>query len=272
MLTMSKPSLDRPFEPGEQDRRAARVAGSEHAHARQLALRRERADDPGAGRAVAAEVAAVVVGDVDLVALLRHGRPSAAPRRPADGRARCRCRGRRRAPPRPVAPPKRPLAGDALGPRRGEVDRFARRGGQAPGGKLLVGLVREHCHGPILRIASARGRDRNRRAARRALPQRRPGGLERARRALLAVRLRDLRAGLPAAARGRGGRLPGGLRARLPASRPAAERRRDPAVDRAAHPPALHRPAPELRPEGPASSTTSTRAASTRRSRGSTTR
>ena len=49
--------LDRPLEPGEQHRRAAGVAGAEHADARQLALGRERADDPGARGAVAAEVA-----------------------------------------------------------------------------------------------------------------------------------------------------------------------------------------------------------------------
>ena len=41
----------------------------------------------------------------------------------------------------------------------------------------------------------------------------------------------------------RRGRLPGGLRPGLPASRPAAVGRGDPAVDRAAHAAALHRPA-----------------------------
>ena len=55
-----------------------------------------------------------------------------------------------------------------------------------------------------------------------------------------------------AAARRRG-RLPGGLRPRLRASRAAAQRRGDPALDRPADAAALHRPAAERRPRGHAS-------------------
>ena len=65
--------------------------------------------------------------------------------------------------------------------------------------------------------------------------------LERARRALLAIRLRDLRSGLPAQRRGRRGRVPGRLHAGLHASRHAARRLCAPAVDRAAHAPAVPR-------------------------------
>ena len=65
----------------------------------------------------------------------------------------------------------------------------------------------------------------HRRRARRALPRRRRGGVGGARRALLALRLRDRRAGLPPVRAGRRGRLPGGLRADVRAARPAARRR-----------------------------------------------
>ena len=134
---------DRPFEAGEQHRRAARVAGSEHAHARQLALRCEQSDDPGARRAVTAEIAAVVVRDGDLVAFLRDGDRALhgpdermveldAAVEHAHAHARSGC----------VA--ERPLAVHALRPKRREVDRLARRGGKAPGWEVLVRFVSEH--------------------------------------------------------------------------------------------------------------------------------
>ena len=61
--------LDGPAETAEQRGPAAREAGAEHADARDLAARRERANDPGARRSVAAEVALFVLRDLDLVAL-----------------------------------------------------------------------------------------------------------------------------------------------------------------------------------------------------------
>ena len=65
--------LDRPLEPGEEDRRAAGVAGAEDANARELALRREQANDPRARGAVSAEISSIVVSDRDLVAFLCDG-------------------------------------------------------------------------------------------------------------------------------------------------------------------------------------------------------
>ena len=139
---MSKPSSIAHSRP-EQHRCTARVAGSEHPDADELALRSEQPNDPGARRAVAAEVAAVVVRDGDLVALLRDGDRALhgsdqrmveldAAVEDAHAYPRTRC----------VA--ERPLAVDTLGPQRGEVDRVAGGGGKAPGGKLLVRLVRKH--------------------------------------------------------------------------------------------------------------------------------
>ena len=63
MLITSKPCSTAQRRPAEQDVPAAGEAGAEHADARELAVRRERADDPGAGRPVAAEVALRVLGD-----------------------------------------------------------------------------------------------------------------------------------------------------------------------------------------------------------------
>ena len=84
----------------------------------------------------------------------------------------------------------------------------------------------------------------HRRRARRTLPRRRRGRLGRARRALLPLRLRDRRPGLPPVGAGRRGRLPGGLRAHVRAARPAARRRGRQAVARAAHAEPLRRPPP----------------------------
>ena len=61
--------LDRPAQALEQHRAAALEAGAEHARAVEVALGREAADDPGAGGAVAAEVAFGVVHALDLVVL-----------------------------------------------------------------------------------------------------------------------------------------------------------------------------------------------------------
>ena len=68
------------------------------------------------------------------------------------------------------------------------------------------------------------------------------GGVERARRALLPLRLGDRHAGVPAPAARRRGRLPGRLRAGLRATRHAPLRRCDPALDRAADAQLLPRP------------------------------
>ena len=79
------------------------------------------------------------------------------------------------------------------------------------------------------------------RAARRPLPRRRPGGMGGARRALLALRLRDLDAGVPVPGARRRGHLSGGLCEGLRAARFAPQRRGDPALDRPAHPACLCR-------------------------------
>ncbi len=81
------------------------------------------------------------------------------------------------------------------------------------------------------------------RPARRGLPCRRPGGMERARRALLTLRLRDRDAGVPALRARRRGRLPGRVREDLRAPRFAPRRRCDPALDRPADAQLLPRPA-----------------------------
>ena len=61
--------LDRPAKAAEQGHAAAGEAGAEHSDAEEAALRRQRADDPGAGGAVAAEVALGVVDDRHFVFL-----------------------------------------------------------------------------------------------------------------------------------------------------------------------------------------------------------
>src|SRR5581483_6935400 len=91
------------------------------------------------------------------------------------------------------------------------------------------------------------GRDVPGRAPGRALPGRRRRRVERARRAVFAVRLRDLLAGVPAPGPRRRGRLPGGLPPHLRPPRNAARPRCPAALDRAAHAPRLPRP-PGLRP------------------------
>ena len=73
------------------------------------------------------------------------------------------------------------------------------------------------------------------------VPGRRSGRLERARRALLAVRLRDRRSGLPTERRGCRGRLPGCLHADLHAPRQPPGRLRATTLDRPAHTPPLPR-------------------------------
>ena len=81
-------------------------AGAEHAHRVDLRLGRDRANHAGAGRAVAAEIALqVLLGDRVAVLVERDRRRRRRARRPADGLARRRCRGRRPSRPRPVAPP-----------------------------------------------------------------------------------------------------------------------------------------------------------------------
>ena len=59
--------LDGPAKPGEEHAAAAGEPRPEHANADELAVRSKRADDPRAGRPVAAEVALEVVGDDGLV-------------------------------------------------------------------------------------------------------------------------------------------------------------------------------------------------------------
>ena len=111
--------------------------------------------------------------------------------------------------------------------------------------ELLVAAARRHSRlifPSRSRIVRSDGRRANRCPARLALPCRRPGRLERARRALLALRLRHLHPGIPPESRRRRRRVPGRLRARVRAPRPAPERRGRAAVDRAAHATAVHRP------------------------------
>ena len=102
----------------------------------------ERADDPCARRAVAAQVAGVVVGDRDLVAVARDrdGTLDGADERmveldaaveDADAYAL------------PVRAAPGPLARHALRPRRRQRDRLVRAGGEAPRGKVVVVLVRD---------------------------------------------------------------------------------------------------------------------------------
>ena len=100
-----------------------------------------------------------------------------------------------------------------------------------------------------------------------ALPCRRSRRLERARRAVLPLRVRDLHAGLPADSGRRGGRLPGGVHARLHPARLPARRQRAAAVDRAADAPPVPRLDRRLgsHPAGePTSSRTTASAPSTR--------
>ena len=71
--------------------------------------------------------------------------------------------------------------------------------------------------------------------------------MERARRTLLALRVRDRCARLPALGERRRGRLPGRLRADVRTARLAPRRRRDQAMARAAHAECLRRPAARRR-------------------------
>ena len=80
----------------------------------------------------------------------------------------------------------------------------------------------------------------------------RPRRLERARRELLALRLRDRLAGLPAPGRRRRGRVPGGLPPRLRPARHAAQPGGAPPLDRPADAARLPRPARGGRREEPA--------------------
>ena len=78
---------------------------AENADAVQPAGGRERADDPGARRAVAADVAELVGDDRDLLSVEARRRPRSRFRRRAGGRRRRRCRGCRRRRPRRSHPP-----------------------------------------------------------------------------------------------------------------------------------------------------------------------
>src|SRR6185437_2548796 len=64
--------LDRPAQALDEHRAAADEALAEDADAGELALRRDLADDPGAGGAVAADIPHGVRRDHDLVVLDRH--------------------------------------------------------------------------------------------------------------------------------------------------------------------------------------------------------
>ena len=66
--------LDGVTEPGEDQVARAFRARPEDAHAVEPAVRRERANDPGAGGAVTADVAQLVLDDSDLVVLADDGR------------------------------------------------------------------------------------------------------------------------------------------------------------------------------------------------------
>ena len=131
---------DRPLEPGDHHRSAARIAGSQDADADELALRSERSDDPGACGPVAAEVAGVVVGDRDLVAVARdrdralhdaHQRMVELD--PAVEHADARAGAGRAA--------EGPLARDPFGEGEGDPDRLAGSSREAPGGKVFLRLV-----------------------------------------------------------------------------------------------------------------------------------
>ena len=134
-----EPLLDRPGQPVQHGLAAALVAGAEDADARQLDVGRERAHDPGAGRAVPAEVALVVVDDLQLALLVAQDRDrvvDAADERMVDARCRCRgCRpGRRRRSSRPTPTPASP--GRAASPARGS-GRRPPPAGSRPGGPPL---------------------------------------------------------------------------------------------------------------------------------------
>ncbi len=72
-----EPLLDRPGEPAQHRLAAAFVAGAEDAHARQLRVGNERADDPRTGRSVPAKIAFRVVDDLELVVVVAQNRDGA---------------------------------------------------------------------------------------------------------------------------------------------------------------------------------------------------
>ena len=76
--------LDRVAKAGDENRAAARVAGTEHAHAVELTFGREGTDDAGARRSVPAEVALLVRLDRDLAVLAANDRDGSASG-PTDG-------------------------------------------------------------------------------------------------------------------------------------------------------------------------------------------
>src|SRR5438132_4414719 len=129
--------LDGPLEAREQDRAAAGEPGAEHADARQLAVGRERADDPGAGGAVAAQVSLRVRLHADLVTVapdrprvlhVAHNRVRPLDPAVEDPDAH--------AVPRRAAP--RPLACDALRPLGRQRDPLGGLRRQAPRRELLA--------------------------------------------------------------------------------------------------------------------------------------
>src|SRR4029079_17820158 len=125
--------LDGPAQAGQQHRAAALEAGPEHARAEEAALRRELPDDPGAGGAVAAEVALAILLDLELAVLepvardravdLADARMSRLDAAVEDADADALA-GR-------VA--ERPVARDLLRPVDPDRDALASPGGQAPG-------------------------------------------------------------------------------------------------------------------------------------------
>ena len=127
-----EPLLDRPAQAGEQDRAAARVAGAEHADADQAAPRRNRAHDSGAGRAVPAEVALLVLLDDRLVVFAHADRDR--PLDVADERVAALDPAVEDADAdtRALAVAERPVARDLLGPAMRERDLLDGVGRQAP--------------------------------------------------------------------------------------------------------------------------------------------
>src|SRR5439155_1788301 len=133
--------LDRPAQAAEEHRAAALETGAEHADAVEAHFRCEGADDPGAGRAVAAEVSFRVLVHLEPSVLGLHDghraleladkRMAALDAAVEDADADALARR--------VA--ERPVAGDPFGPLDADRDPLRGAGREAPGGKAGIAEV-----------------------------------------------------------------------------------------------------------------------------------
>src|SRR5438067_6940752 len=132
----------------DEHRPAPAEAGAEHAHGVDLAVRRQRADDPGARRPVAAEVAlAVLLGD-RRAALVDDDRDRAV-HRPDVRVARLDAAVEDAHPDAgPARAAERPGASHPLRPAGLDADAPCRLGPEAPRWKRAIGLG----HRPSLRL------------------------------------------------------------------------------------------------------------------------